>query len=88
MFYGISSVPKLDSDLMEQNKEWALVCKKLLELDPDTVDSNQEEEEVVPAVGADVVMEEPVEMSEDAAREALCEALTFHIGACVNLIFG
>jgi hypothetical protein len=71
---------------MEQNKEWALVCKKLLELDPDTVDSNQEE--VVPVVGADVVMEEPVEMSEDAAREALCEALTFHIGACVNLIFG
>jgi hypothetical protein len=63
-----------------------LVYKKLLELDPNTVDNNQEEE--VPAVGADVVMEEPVEMSEDMAREALCEALTFYIGACVNLIFG
>ena len=87
MFYGISSVPKLDSDLIKQNKEWALVCKKLLELDPDTIDSNQEEEEVVPAVGADVVMEEPVEMSEDAAREALCEALTFYISAYINLIF-
>ena len=40
MFYGISSVFELDSDLMKQNKEWALVCKKLLELDPDTVDSS------------------------------------------------
>jgi hypothetical protein len=27
-------------------------------------------------------------MSKDAAREALCEALTFHISAYVNLIFG
>ena len=88
MFYGISSVPKLDSDLIKQNKEWALVCKKLLELDPDTIDSNQEEEEVVPAVGADVIIEELIEMSKDVAREALCEALTFYIGACVNLIFG
>jgi hypothetical protein len=39
-------------------------------------------------VGADVVIEELVEMSKDAAREALCEALTFHISAYVNLIFG
>jgi hypothetical protein len=62
-----------------------LVYKKLLELDPNTIDSNQEEE--VPAVRVDVVIEEPVEMSEDAAREALCEALTFYISACVNLIF-
>jgi hypothetical protein len=51
-----------------------LVYKKLLELDPNTIDSNQEEEEVVPAVRADVIMEEPIEMSENAAREALCEA--------------
>jgi hypothetical protein len=62
-----------------------LVYKKLLELDPNTIDSNQEEE--VPAVRVDVVIEEPVEMSEDAAREALCEGLTFYISACVNLIF-
>jgi hypothetical protein len=27
-------------------------------------------------------------MSEDAAREALCEALTFYISAYINLIFG
>jgi hypothetical protein len=39
-------------------------------------------------VGVDVIMEELVEMSEDVAREALCEALTFYIGAYVNLIFG
>jgi hypothetical protein len=39
-------------------------------------------------VGADVVIEEPVEMSKDAAREALYKALTFYIGAYVNLIFG
>jgi hypothetical protein len=39
-------------------------------------------------IGADVIMEELVEMSEDTAREALCEALTFYIGACINLIFG
>ena len=39
-------------------------------------------------VRVDVVIEEPVEMSKDAAREALCEALTFYISACVNLIFG
>jgi hypothetical protein len=57
-----------------------LVYKKLLELDPNTIDSNQEEE-------VHAVIEEPVEMSEDAAREALCEALTFYISACVNLIF-
>jgi hypothetical protein len=65
-----------------------LVYKKLLELDPNTIDSNQEEEEVVPAVRADVIMEEPIEMSENAAREALCEALTFYISAYINLIFG
>jgi hypothetical protein len=39
-------------------------------------------------VGADIVMEELVEMFEDAAREALCEALTFYISAYINLIFG
>jgi hypothetical protein len=73
--------------LIEQNKEWALVYKKLLELDPNTIDSNQEEE-VVPAVRADIIIKEPVEMSKDTAREALCEALTFHISAYINLIFG
>jgi RNA-binding protein YlmH len=56
-------------------------------LDPNIIDSNQEEEEVVPAVRADVVIEELVEMSKDVAREALYEALTFYISACVNLIF-
>jgi hypothetical protein len=39
-------------------------------------------------VGADVVIEELVEMSEDMAREAFCEALSFYISAYVNLIFG
>ena len=38
-------------------------------------------------VKADVIIEEPVEMSKDATREALCEALTFYISACINLIF-
>jgi hypothetical protein len=64
-----------------------LVYKKLLELDPNIIDSNQKEEEVVPAIRADIIIEEPVEMSKDAAREALCKALTFYIGACINLIF-
>ena len=58
---------------------------KLLELDPDTVDSVAEEG---PAVEQDVDMEEPVEMSEDEARAALCAALTYHLGSMVNLIFG
>jgi hypothetical protein len=40
MFYGISSIPKLNSNLIKQNKEWALVYKKLLELDPNTINSN------------------------------------------------
>jgi hypothetical protein len=39
-------------------------------------------------VRADIIIEEPVEMSKDAAREALYEALTFYIGAYINLIFG
>jgi hypothetical protein len=88
MFYGISSIPKLDFNLMKQNKEWALIYKKLLELDPNTINSNQKEEEVVPMVRADIIMKEPIEMSKDAAREALCEALTFYISAYINLIFG
>jgi hypothetical protein len=54
-------------------------------LDPNTIDSNQKEE--VPAVRADIVIEEPIEMSKDTAREALCEALTFHISTYINLIF-
>jgi hypothetical protein len=57
-------------------------------LDPNIIDSNQEEEEVVPIVRADVIIEEPVEMSKDIAREALYKALTFHISAYINLIFG
>ena len=39
-------------------------------------------------VRADVIIEEPVEMSKDIVREALCKALTFYIGAYINLIFG
>jgi hypothetical protein len=39
-------------------------------------------------VRADVIIEEPVEMSKDVVREALCKALTFYIGAYINLIFG
>ena len=58
---------------------------KLLELDPDTVDSVAEEG---PAVEQDVDMEEPVEMSEDEARATLCTALTFHLSSIMNLIFG
>jgi hypothetical protein len=69
-----------------------LVYKKLLELDPDTIDSAKEGALVVGGdVSADreeVIVEEPLEMSKDAAREALCEALTFYLGAYVNLMFG
>jgi hypothetical protein len=39
-------------------------------------------------VRADVIIEELVEISKDAVREALCEALTFYISAYINLIFG
>jgi hypothetical protein len=39
-------------------------------------------------VRVDVIIEELVEMSKDAAREALCKVLRFYIGAYVNLIFG
>ena len=38
-------------------------------------------------IRADIVIEEPIEMSEDATREALYKALTFYIGAYINLIF-
>ena len=38
-------------------------------------------------IRADVVIEELVEMSKDVAREALYKALTFYIGAYINLIF-
>jgi hypothetical protein len=39
-------------------------------------------------VKVDVIIKEPIEMSEDAAREALYKALTFYISAYINLIFG
>jgi hypothetical protein len=39
-------------------------------------------------VRADIVIEELVEMSKDAVREALCEAFTFYISAYINFIFG
>ena len=58
---------------------------KLLELDPDTVDSEAQEGS---ASGEDVDMEEPVEMSEEEARKALCNALTYYLSSIVNLIFG
>jgi hypothetical protein len=38
-------------------------------------------------VRADIIIEEPIEMSKDAAREALYKALTFYISAYINLIF-
>jgi hypothetical protein len=38
-------------------------------------------------IRADIIIEEPVEMFKDIVREALCEALTFYIGAYINLIF-
>jgi hypothetical protein len=38
-------------------------------------------------VKADVIIEEPVEISKDTAREALYKALTFYINAYINLIF-
>jgi hypothetical protein len=62
-----------------------LVYKKLLELDFNIIDSNQEE--VVLTVRADVIIEKPIEMSKDTAREALYKALTFYISAYINLIF-
>lgn len=58
---------------------------KLLELDPDTVDSEAQEGS---AGGEDVDMEEAVDMSEAEARKALCNALTYHLSSMVNLIFG
>jgi hypothetical protein len=62
-----------------------------LELDPNTIDSAKEEALVVsgdvPVNKEEVVVEEPLEISKDIAREALCEALTFYLGAYVNLIF-
>jgi hypothetical protein len=36
----------------------------------------------------EVIVEEPLEISKDIAREALCEALTFYLGAYINLMFG
>ena len=56
-------------------------------MDPNTIDNSQEEEEVVPAVRADIIIEELIEMSKDTVREALYEALTFYISAYINLIF-
>jgi hypothetical protein len=38
-------------------------------------------------IRADVIIKEPIEMSKDMAREALCKALTFYINAYINLIF-
>jgi hypothetical protein len=35
----------------------------------------------------EVIVKEPLEISKDTAREALCEALTFHLGVYINLIF-
>ena len=58
---------------------------KLLELDPDTVDSEAQEG---PAVEQGADIEEPVEMSEDEARATLCTALTYHLSSIMNLIFG
>ena len=58
---------------------------KLLELDPDTIDSVAEEG---PAVEQDVDIKEPIEISEDKARAALYAALTYHLNSIVNLIFG
>jgi hypothetical protein len=63
-----------------------------LELDPNTIDSAKEGAPIVsrdvPANGEEVIVEELLEMSKDTAREALYEALTFHLGAYVNLMFG
>ena len=91
MFLSISSVSELESDLMEQNKEQALVYKKLLELDPDTIDSAKEGAPIVsgdiPIDREEVIIEEPLEISKDIAREALYKALTFYLGAYINLIF-
>jgi hypothetical protein len=38
-------------------------------------------------VRVNVIIEELIEMSKDAAREALYKALTFYISAYINLIF-
>jgi hypothetical protein len=39
-------------------------------------------------VRADIIIKELIEMSKDIVREALYKALTFYIGAYINLIFG
>jgi hypothetical protein len=63
-----------------------------LELDPNTIDSAKEGALIVSrdvsANKEEVIVEEPLEISKDTAREALCRALIFYLGACVNLIFG
>ena len=38
-------------------------------------------------IKVNVIIKELVKMSKDAAREALYKALTFYIGAYINLIF-
>jgi hypothetical protein len=62
-----------------------------LELDPNTIDSAKEGAPIVsgdvPVDREEVIVEEPLEMSKDAAREALCKAFTFHLGAYINLMF-
>jgi hypothetical protein len=63
-----------------------------LELDPNTIDSAKEGAPIVgrdvPMDREEVIVEEPLEMSKDIAREALCKALTFYLGAYINLMFG
>jgi hypothetical protein len=59
---------------------------KLLELDP--VSENEAMVEEGPAVEQELDIGEQVEMSSDAAREVLCEALKAHLGCMVDLIFG
>jgi hypothetical protein len=56
-------------------------------LDPNTINNSQKEEEVVPMIRADIIIEELIEMSKDAVREALYKALIFYISAYINLIF-
>jgi hypothetical protein len=62
-----------------------------LELDPNTIDSAKEGALIVskdvPIDREEVIVEEPLEMSKDTAREALCKALTFYLSAYINLIF-
>jgi hypothetical protein len=59
-----------------------------LELDPNTIDSAQREvEREVPTTKEEVIIKEPLLLTKDKTKEALCEALISYISSYINLIF-